>query len=209
MIPHTIEELDHIRRECRSMVTKRAIASGGTTLIPLPGADIFADVGILMQLLPDINAKFGLSERELSGMDTETKSMVYGLITSVGSKLIGRVITREIILHLLQKIGLRIATKQAARLVPLLGQGLAAALGFTAMRMIGNRHIDECYEVARRLMEQRSAADNAAEWTVSQTLPEPLPAGRVIPLLPVGAERRTKLTPGQEGPISSAAPRTI
>ncbi|MFB5760011.1 hypothetical protein [Paenibacillus medicaginis] len=198
MTLHTVEDLDRIRQECRSMVTKRAIASGGTALIPLPGADVFADVGILMQLLPAINAKFGLSEKDLSGLDAEAKSMVYGLITSVGSSLIGRVVTKEIILHLLQKLGLRIATKHAAKLVPILGQGLAAALGFTAMRVIGNRHVDECYEVAKRLMQQRAAADNATTWSVRQTPLKPIPAGRVIQLLPPGSKGRTKQASEQE-----------
>ncbi|MFB5674877.1 hypothetical protein ACE3NQ_13870 [Paenibacillus terreus] len=196
----TVEDLDRIRQECRAMVTKRAVASGGTALIPLPGADVFADVGILMQLLPAINAKFGLSEKDLSGLDAETKSMVYGLITSVGSSLIGRVVTKEIILHLLQKLGLRFATKHAAKFVPILGQGLAATLSFTAMRVIGNRHVDECYEVAKRLMQQRAAAENAAAWNVPQTSLEPIPAGRVIQLLPPGPKGRTKQASEQEEP---------
>ncbi|AUS29097.1 hypothetical protein [Paenibacillus polymyxa] len=192
MTVRTIEELEQIRKECKSMVTKRAAASGGAVLVPIPGADVLADVGILMQLLPAINEKFGLSEQQLEGLDAETKSMVYGFITSIGSKLIGRLITREAIVKILQKMGIRIATKQVSKFVPLLGQGLAAAIGFTAMRTIGNRHIDECYEVAKRLLEQQTAADTARNWTVPQQpldpagvdqLPNQNPAV-AIPLLP-------------------------
>jgi uncharacterized protein (DUF697 family) len=84
MTARTIEELEQIRKECKSMVTKRAAASGGAVLVPVPGADVLADVGILMQLLPAINGKFGLSEKQLEGLDAETKSMVYGFITSIG-----------------------------------------------------------------------------------------------------------------------------
>lgn len=123
MTARTIEELEQIRKECKSMVTKRAAASGGAVLVPVPGADVLADVGILMQLLPAINGKFGLSEKQLEGLDAETKSMVYGFITSIGSKLIGRLITREVIVQILQKMGIRIATKQVSKFVPLLGQG--------------------------------------------------------------------------------------
>lgn len=180
MTARTIEELEQIRKECRSMVTKRAAASGGAVLVPVPGADVLADVGILLQLLPAINGKFGLSEKQLNGLDAETKSMVYGFITSIGSKLIGRIITREVIVQILQKMGVRIATKQVSKFVPLLGQGLAAAIGFTAMRTIGNRHVEQCYEVAKRLLEQQASADIARNWTVPQ---QPLdPAG--IELLP-------------------------
>ncbi|MGM1021090.1 MAG: hypothetical protein ACQEXV_11210 [Bacillota bacterium] len=180
MTARTIEELEQIRKECRSMVTKRATASGGAVLVPVPGADVLADVGILMQLLPAINGKFGLSEKQLNGLDAETKSMVYGFITSIGSKLIGRIITREVIVQILQKMGVRIAAKQVSKFVPLLGQGLAAAIGFTAMRTIGNRHVEQCYEVAKRLLEQQASADIARNWTIPQ---QPLdPAG--IELLP-------------------------
>ena len=62
MIPATLEQLEQVRKECRTMVRKRATASAGTTLVPLPGTDVLADVGMLMQLLPAINNKFGLSQ---------------------------------------------------------------------------------------------------------------------------------------------------
>ncbi|MGG4211844.1 hypothetical protein [Paenibacillus sp. FSL L8-0638] len=196
MTAQTIEELEQIRRECKSMVTKRAAASGGAVLVPVPGADVLADVGILMQLLPAINGKFGLSEKQLEGLDAETKSMVYGFITSIGSKLIGRLITREAIVQILQKMGIRIATKQVSKFVPLLGQGIAAAIGFTAMRTIGNRHVDQCYEVAKRLLEQRTAADIARNWTVPQQ-----------PLEPVGVDHFPNQNPEAAIPLLPAPPK--
>ncbi|KAF6579202.1 hypothetical protein G9G54_10785 [Paenibacillus sp. EKM212P] len=196
MTAQTIEELEQIRKECKSMVTKRAAASGGAVLVPVPGADVLADVGILMQLLPAINGKFGLSEKQLEGLDAETKSMVYGFITSIGSKLIGRLITREAIVQILQKMGIRIATKQVSKFVPLLGQGLAAAIGFTAMRTIGNRHVDQCYEVAKRLLEQRTAADIARNWTVPQQ-----------PLEPVGVDHFPNQNPEAAIPLLPASPK--
>lgn len=196
MTARTIEELEQIRRECKSMVTKRAAASGGAVLVPVPGADVLADVGILMQLLPAINGKFGLSEKQLEGLDAETKSMVYGFITSLGSKLIGRLITREVIVQILQKMGFRIATKQVSKFVPLLGQGLAAAIGFTAMRTIGNRHVDQCYEVAKRLLEQQTAADTARNWTVPQQ-----------PLEPVGVDHLPNRDPEAATPLLPAPPK--
>ncbi|URJ60118.1 hypothetical protein [Paenibacillus polymyxa] len=196
MTAQTIEELEQIRRECKSMVTKRAAVSGGAVLVPVPGADVLADVGILMQLLPAINGKFGLSEKQLEGLDAETKSMVYGFITSIGSKLIGRLITREAIVQILQKMGIRIATKQVSKFVPLLGQGLAAAIGFTAMRTIGNRHVDQCYEVAKRLLEQRTAADTARNWTVPQQ-----------PLEAVGVDHLPNRDPEAAIPLLPAPPK--
>ncbi|MEK3789754.1 hypothetical protein [Paenibacillus sp. FSL K6-1230] len=170
----TIAELDLIREECRSMVAKRAAVSGTVSLLPVPGADVLTDVGILMELLPSINKKFKLSQEQLEGLDAETKSMIYGFITSVGSKIIGRVVTHELILQLLRKMGVRIATKQVSRFVPILGQGLSAAIGYTAMRIIGNRHVDECYEVAKHLLEQRNLAAAVQDAQTPQITTEPL-----------------------------------
>lgn len=34
MIPATLEQLEQVRKECRTMVRKRATASAGTTLVP-------------------------------------------------------------------------------------------------------------------------------------------------------------------------------
>ncbi|MDN4601187.1 hypothetical protein P5G61_08135 [Paenibacillus sp. F6_3S_P_1C] len=155
MIPATLEQLEQVRKECRTMVKKRATASAGTTLVPLPGTDVLADVGMLMQLLPAINNKFGLSQKQLDGMDPETKSMIYGFVMSIGSKIIGRMVTKELVVQVLKRVGIRVATKSVAKFVPFAGQGLAAALSFTAMRYVGNKHVDDCYEVVKRMIEQR------------------------------------------------------
>ncbi|WP_458124461.1 hypothetical protein [Paenibacillus sp. Z3-2] len=155
MIPATLEQLEQVRKECRTMVRKRATASVGTTLVPLPGTDVLADVGMLMQLLPAINNKFGLSQKQLDGMDPETKSMIYGFVMSIGSKVIGRMVTKELVVQVLKRVGVRVATKSVAKFVPFAGQGLAAALSFTAMRYVGNKHVDDCYDVVKRMIEQR------------------------------------------------------
>lgn len=157
MIPATLEQLEQVRKECRTMVKKRAAASAGTTLVPLPGTDVLADVGMLMQLLPAINNKFGLSQKQLDGLDPETKSMIYGFVMSIGSKVIGRMVTKELVVVVLKRVGVRVATKSVAKFVPFAGQGLAAALSFTAMRYVGNKHVEDCYEVVKRMIEQRES----------------------------------------------------
>ena len=88
-------------------------------------------------------------------MDPETKSMIYGFVMSIGSKIIGRMVTKELVVQVLKRVGIRVATKSVAKFVPFAGQGLAAALSFTAMRYVGNKHIDDCYEVVKRMIEQR------------------------------------------------------
>lgn len=156
MVNYSLNELEQITKECKRMVIRRATASGGAAIIPVPGTDFLTDVTILMQLLPAINHKFGLSEEQLSGLDNRTKAYIYGYITAIGSRTIGKIISREIVFQLLKKVGIRVASKQAIKFVPLVGQGIAAALSFSAMRHAGYSHINDCYAVAKKIIEQQN-----------------------------------------------------
>ena len=86
-MPTTIVEIDRIRDECKSMVTKRAGASGLVAMIPIPGTDIAADIGMLMELLPAINKKFGLSKEQVDNMDEKTRVIVMEIAKKLGNTL--------------------------------------------------------------------------------------------------------------------------
>ena len=156
MLPDTHPELDRIREQCRALVTRRATLSAGVAVIPLPGLDVGTDVAILIKLLPRINEQFGLTHEQIEGLDVETKRVVLMFVSSVGSSLIGRLITKELVIKVLMKLGVRVTTKGIVKFVPMLGQALSASISFGAMKLIGNRHIDDCYEVARRTLVERA-----------------------------------------------------
>lgn len=65
MIPSSLKELERIRDECKSMVTTRAGLSAGAAIVPVPGADIGADVMLLLEMIPMINRKFGLAPEQI------------------------------------------------------------------------------------------------------------------------------------------------
>lgn len=152
MLPETIEDLDALRTECRSMVTKRAGLSAGAAVIPIPGIDIGADVSLLVEMIPTINRKFGLTPEQIDQLDPQFKKIMLVAIATMGSELIGKLVTRELIMQVLKKIGIRVATKSFAKFIPILGQALAASLSFGAMKMVGNAHVDDCYEVAKSMI---------------------------------------------------------
>ena len=74
MLPKDPKKLEQVRRECRGMVLRRATTSAGASVIPLPGLDIAADIGLLLQLLPAINRKFGLSPEQIEKLDPDRQS---------------------------------------------------------------------------------------------------------------------------------------
>ena len=145
-----LRQLDRVRADARAMVTRRASLSAGAAIVPIPGFDIGTDVTILVRLLPRINEKFGLAPEQIEALDADTKRAVMMFVSAVGSKLIGRIVTRDVVLKILMKLGVRVTTKGIVKFVPLVGQALSASLSFGAMRLLGNQHVDDCYEVARR-----------------------------------------------------------
>ena len=153
LLPRDPKKLELVRKECRKMVLSRAATSAGVSVIPLPGLDIAADVGLLMKLLPAINRKFGLSPEQIAELDPERKALVYALIKRGGKSLVGRVITKEIVVAVLKRVGVQMTAKQAAKYVPFAGQVAAAFLGFGAMMYIGASHVDECYRIAKSTLD--------------------------------------------------------
>jgi hypothetical protein len=155
MLPPTIAELDHIRAECKTMVTKAAALSGGVALVPVVGVDIAADMGLLLELLPRINRRFGLAPEQIAQLDAQTRMLVYNMVIAVGGQLVGKVISRRLVLRVLRKVGVRMTADQVLRYVPIVGQAASAALSFAAMKYVGNAHVNECYAIAKRVIETK------------------------------------------------------
>ena len=161
-----LRQLDRVRADARAMVTRRASLSAGAAIVPIPGFDIGTDVTILVRLLPRINEKFGLAPDQIERLDADTKRAVMMFVSAVGSHVIGRLVTRDIVLKLLMKMGVRVTTKGVVKFVPLVGQALSASLSFGAMKLLGNRHVDDCYEVARRTLLDSMRPTVDAKWEV-------------------------------------------
>ena len=150
---HDIAQLDTIRRDCRKLVTTRSLMSAGASVVPIPGADIAADIGLLSNLLPKISAKFDLDHDQVQKLDPNLIQQVFVIAASMGNNVIGRVVTRKMAVALLRRFGVRLATASAAKYVPILGSAVAATISFGAMKLAGNAHIDDCYQTARSLIE--------------------------------------------------------
>lgn len=142
MLVTSIDQLNQIREECKSMVTKRAAASSFAAIVPIPGTNIVADIGMLMQLLPEINKKFGLSKEEIEQLDENSKIIIAQFMKEAGSLFVGKVITKELVLQALQGMAKKIAIQQIVKYIPILGQAAAAAISFAVMKYVGNSHIE-------------------------------------------------------------------
>ena len=126
--PKTIEELEQVRAECLRLVNKRSLLSGAAAVVPLPGADISADIAIMTELLLEINKRFGLSEEQIGQLDLERKKVLLVIISSIGNEVAGKTVSVTLVRSLLKRISNKIAARQVSRLVPVAGQAVSAGL---------------------------------------------------------------------------------
>ena len=153
----TIADLDTIRGECRRMVTMRSIAAAGAAVVPIPGVDLVADVGLLATLLPKVSAAFELDHDSVAKLPPDTAQRVFLVAASLGNNVIGKMVTKRIAIGLLRRVGLRVASASVARFVPVIGSAIGASIGFGAMKLAGNAHVEDCYRTARALLENGPA----------------------------------------------------
>jgi len=120
----------------------------------VPGADIAADLALLTELIPAINREFGLTPDQIGALSPRMKALVYKAIVAFGGAMVGRLIPRELLMQALLKVGVRVTTKTAARLVPIAGQAVAAGLSYSAMRFVGLSHVRDCARVIEALLAE-------------------------------------------------------
>ena len=81
--------------------------------------------------------------------------------SGLGNNVIGRMVTKRLVLTLLRRVGVRVATASVAKYVPVLGSVLAAGISFGAMKLVGNAHIEDCYQTAKTLIAEHAEIEAA------------------------------------------------
>jgi len=137
-------------KRSRKLLNKRAVVAAAASAVPVPGLDWMVDAAMLSQLIPEINKEFGLTPQQLDQLEPKKRDQVQKAVTLVGSVLIGKFISRDLVIKAATKIGVRLTAKQAAKYVPLAGQVVAAAVGYAAIRYFGEEHMKDCIRVAKQ-----------------------------------------------------------
>ena len=140
---------DAVKRS-RKLLHKRALLAGAVSAVPVPGLDWAVDAAMLSKLIPEINKEFGLTPQQLDSLTPKKREQVQKAVTMVGSVLIGKLISRDLVIAAATKIGMRLTTKQLAKYVPFAGQIVAATVGYAAIRYLGAEHMKDCIRVAQQ-----------------------------------------------------------
>ena len=152
LVPATPCEIETVIAQCRRLVGRRALVAAGVSVVPLPGVDWITDVATLMKLIPEINEAFGLTPAQIERLAPDRRVVVYKAISAGGGMLIGRLVTRELVMKMLRLVGVRLTAQQAAKFVPIAGQAVSAALTYSSLRYVCEQHIQQCAAVSRQLL---------------------------------------------------------
>ena len=137
-------------KRSRKLLHKRALMAGAVRAIPVPGLDWAVDAAMLSKLIPEINKEFGLTPQQLDHLSPKKREQVQIAVTMVGSLLIGKLISRDVVMAAATKIGMRLTSKQLVKYVPFAGQIVAATVGYVAIRYLGEEHMKDCIRVAQK-----------------------------------------------------------
>jgi uncharacterized protein (DUF697 family) len=134
-------------KRSKRMLNRRALMSGAAGAIPLPGLDWVVDAALLNNLIPKINAEFGLAEHQIAALDPSRRERIQQAVALVGTMLIGKFVTKDLLLRAAKAVGVRLTAQQAVKFLPLAGQALSALISYSAIRYLGEQHLRDCVRV--------------------------------------------------------------
>ena len=152
-------------RRGRRLLHGKAMVAAAASAVPVPGLDWAVDAAVLSRLIPAVSAEFGLTPEQIARLEPRQRDQVQKAVNMVGSVLIGKFITRDLVLKAAAAVGMRLTAKQAAKYVPFAGQAVSALVGYSAIRLLGEEHLKDCVRVARE---------------AQLALPEPAPRRRLL-----------------------------
>lgn len=141
------EWLDRKRQVIEREVYVCAALSAANGFNPIPGADIAIDLSTLAGLLVRIRGHYGLSDRRL-----ERYLQLAPAAKMVVDKLL-QYATREGLVRLLRRFASQTLQRQVSKYIPLVGQTVAALVGYGVTLQVGFEFLDTCHRLAREIMQ--------------------------------------------------------
>ncbi len=133
------------------MARRRALLGAVTSLIPVPGIDLATDLALMTKVIERINQHFGLSEAQIGQYSSQRQALVYRLLANAGGTLAARLTTPLLVGRIVRLVGIRLTAMEAARLVQIAGQLVAAGIGYWSVNTVAMRHIAHCERIVAEL----------------------------------------------------------
>ncbi|WP_158211525.1 GTPase [Alkalihalobacterium alkalinitrilicum] len=136
--------LDEKRMECEKLVTKYSAIAAANAINPIPGVDISVDVSVILKLFKSIQQAYGLNDEKIKK---------YEALLPVAKKVI-EYASKGGVIVLLKSLSTKLAIKNTAKYIPIVGQVVAASAGFGLTHLAGSRYLNDCLELATHIMEK-------------------------------------------------------
>jgi uncharacterized protein (DUF697 family) len=159
LMPVSGEDIVRVRERCRKLVRKRAAVSAGVAVVPLPGVDVLADLTTFALLVEEVNLAFGLTPEQIERLQPRMRIAAYKAVAALGGMLVGKIVTRELVLKVISKSGVKLAAKSAVRIVPLAGQVASAAIGYAVYQKMGYQHVEACVKVVQEVVKTEGTGE--------------------------------------------------
>ncbi len=143
-IVHGHSALQTAERQCRKIVHKYAIAAGGVSAIPVPGAGVMFNDHALEALSSKILAIFELTDHQLARLVSEKASKAKGV-----GKLAQTALKSERVLGAFLSLVSKYGVMNVARLAPGVGTAIVSLTSVAVVEYFGHRLIDDCLLAAR------------------------------------------------------------
>jgi GTP-binding protein EngB required for normal cell division/uncharacterized protein (DUF697 family) len=141
------EFLQEKRNAAAVHVTLMAGLSAANAFNPIPGADVAVDLGILMALFREIRSTYGLTDERVHHLE-----VVAPVLGPLSADILSFA-TKEGLVRLLTRYAGREVVKSFSKYIPIVGQLLAASLGFAITKQAGDYYLSACHTLAEKILE--------------------------------------------------------
>lgn len=145
--------LEKKREACGRHVTVAAGASAVNALNPVPGLDVAVDIGVMLKLFSEIRESYGLDDNVLASL----KNNSVPVVATVANRIID-LAAKQGLLLLLKSVAGRETVKTLSKYVPVVGQVVAASLGFAITSAAGQSYLDDCHTLASEILDRNLKA---------------------------------------------------
>lgn len=150
-IPYSDSDIKDAKKAARYVILKYTTGSCLASAVPIPGTGIVADLFCMMNMLEEISKIFGLSAEQIEKLDQKEKVIIADVLIQAGAGLVGKVITKQVLITLFKSMGKRLTVKQATIYLPIIGQVTGVIIAASIMWTVGEKHIRDCVKVAKEV----------------------------------------------------------
>lgn len=152
MAAYSEDALKKKRKVATERIPLYAGLAAANGLNPIPGLDIAADIGVLVNLGNEVAHIYGLTSNQFEYIKRLLgPKAALGLLAKI-AQFAAKYLAKEGIILLLKNIATRTTAKQVAKWVPFIGPLISAGIGWQATFMLGEQLVDEAEHLAREIL---------------------------------------------------------